>query len=156
MRKKLFFNILGILLIASIIYIVSPKKGSFYNVILKQYKKAELTEVSINNAPSESNYKKVYCTDKNTLDKIVEYLKKLRIVEIKDKKYSTLRDSYCIDLYLKKDDGSNIFNYTVSIQLYDNNLEIINVNDKYGFKNYKIVNGKFNLQYIKNLIENKQ
>lgn len=162
MRKKLIFKILGIALIVSFIYLASPKWGSFYNLILKQYKNGEFIEASITIAPTEeSNYKTIKCTDKNNLDEIVKYLKKLRIIELKNTRPHNLQNPYSIELYFKKDDGSNIFNYTVTIRTYDKNLKIINVRDQYGSKYYKITNdefktSKFNLQYIKNIIENKQ
>lgn len=162
MRKKLIFKILGIALIVSFIYLASPKWGSFYNLILKQYKNGKFTEASITIAPTEeSNYKTIKCTDKNNLNEIVKYLKKLRIIELKNTEHYTLGNPDMINFYFKKDDGSNIFNYEVTIRPYKNNLKIINVSDQYGSKNYKIINDqfrtdKFNLQYIKNIIENKQ
>ncbi|WP_138206939.1 hypothetical protein [Haloimpatiens lingqiaonensis] len=162
MRKKLIFKILGIVLIVSFIYVASPKWGSFYNLILRQYKNGEFTEASITIAPTEeSNYKTIKCTDKNNLDEIVKYLKKLRIIELKNSRHYTLENPHMINFYFKKNDGSNIFNYKVTIRTYKNNLKIINVSDQYGSKYYKIIHDqfrtdKFNFQYIKNLIENKQ
>lgn len=156
MRKKLIFKILGIALIVSFIYLASPKWGSFYNLILKQYKNGKFTEASITIPPTEeSNYKTIKCTDKNNLNEIVKYLKKLRIIELKNTEHYTLENPDMINFYFKKDGGSNIFNYEVTIRTYNKNLKIINVSDQYGSKDYKITNGEFNLQYIKNIIETK-
>lgn len=156
MRKKLIFKILGIALIVSFIYLASPKWGSFYNLILKQYKNGEFTEASITIPPTEeSNYKTIKCTDKNNLNEIVKYLKKLRIIELKNTEHYTRENTDMINFYFKKDDGSNIFNYEVTIRTYNKNLKIINVRDQYASKDYKITNDEFNLQYIKNIIETK-
>ncbi|MFD3158808.1 hypothetical protein ACFIJ5_18515 (plasmid) [Haloimpatiens sp. FM7330] len=145
--RKIISIILIFLAVGTIIYIILPKSGSFNDLILSQYKENSFDEALILTPRVDGKRRQIICKDKNKINKFLSYLEKIKIMEYRKKLPYNYGDMYILDVYFRYDDS-------LSIKIYDKDLNFIEVSDKYTTKWYKIVNDKFDMKFIKQFLQN--
>ncbi|MFA6941575.1 MAG: hypothetical protein WCQ54_11465 [Clostridiaceae bacterium] len=155
MKKKNITVILIIIAASALFYIMQPKKGSFNDLILSQYQGKNFTQVQINYIPTDSDLAEFTCKDKNKINEFISYLETLKLVEANGSIYYGKSTNYYIFIRneVKNSEGQLHANENLGITVYGNNLNIIDIFNNNHTKTYKIVNGKFDMKYIREIMK---
>lgn len=155
MNKKNITVILIILAACALFYIMQPKKGSFNDLIFSQYQGKNFTEIKIEYIPKDSDPAEFTCNDKNKINDFISYLETLKLVKVNGSiSYGKSTNYYVfIRNEVKNSEGQLHANENLGITVYDNNLNFIDIFDNNHTKTYKIVNGKFDMKYIRGIMK---
>lgn len=154
MKKKNITVILIILAACALFYIMQPKKGSFNDLILSKYRGGNFTEIKIEYIQEDSDPAEFICKDKNKINEFISYLETLKLVEVNESIFHGKSTNYYIFIRneVKNSEGQLHANENIGITVYDNNLKLIDIFDNNHTKTYKIVNGKFDMKYIREIM----
>lgn len=152
MKKKNIIVILIILAACALFYFTRPEKGSFNELIMSKYRAENFIEININCMNSD-NIDLLICKDKNKINEFISYLKTLKLVEAQPA--AMLNGAYDITIVneVKNADGYIHDCEQLSMTVFENNMNFIEIFSNGEIKTYKITNGRFDMKYIQGIIK---